>query len=217
MTATRTATKRGRGRAPAAPANPPDVARQLFDANLPLAYHLARKRLARLMPGTRRQAGGIEGMEQTALIGLWAAARGYRADSGVRFSTYAWHTVNGYLLTHLQDAARGLDRKGRAKTYDPADLEWAAEPARPEPACEPEHLAWLRRALRRLRPRDRAVLTMTRLRGGTLDEAARRLGVCRSRAGQLQQQAVASLRAMWERDRAAAARAARRELMGGGR
>lgn len=71
----------------------------LFTKNRRLAFALAR---TRNWPGAEQQD-----VDQEAMIGLWSAARDYRADAGTKFSTFATVVIRRRLDSCVKAATRG--------------------------------------------------------------------------------------------------------------
>ncbi len=110
------------------------------------------------------------------------------------FSTLAYFAVRRTLQREL---SRSLQRRPSACLSELNDGD-GLDVAAPEDEDRPGWLGGedLARGLALLRPRDAAVLRATYLEGRTLEQAADRLGVSRSRVQQLRDRALAALRVL---------------------
>ena len=62
------------------------------------------ERLARALAGRFARSGeSLDDLTQQAMLGLLKAVERYDPDQGVRFSTFAWHTISGELKRYLRD------------------------------------------------------------------------------------------------------------------
>jgi RNA polymerase sigma factor (sigma-70 family) len=143
----------------------------------------------------RRQGGGEISYEealQAGRVGLWCALRGYDAERGTAFSTYAWVAI----CRRIQRRERELNREDRI---------WQGEIPGRRAAPEPE--TWVEQMLiqesllelvGRLPQRLRQVIVGRYGLGGqerrTLTEIGAELGLTGERVRQLQQEALAWLR-----------------------
>jgi RNA polymerase sigma factor (sigma-70 family) len=143
----------------------------------------------------RRQGGGdipYDDALQAGRIGLWRALKGYDAERGTTFSTYAWVAI----MRHIHQAAEELNR---GLEDWPGEVPASWEETLPEEWIEQVLiLETLRELVGRLPERLRQVVVARYGLGDepprTLQDVGAELGLTRERIRQLQQDAPAWLR-----------------------
>jgi len=166
------------------------AARILTERLLPRAYrHAAR------VVGNAAEA---EDIAQDAMLRLWSAAPGWRADGPAKVATWLHGVVANLSVDRLRRAGRAV---GLDDTDDPPD-------AAPDPETrltQPARLAALDAALARLPERQRQAVVLRHIEGFSNPEIAAMLGV-----------GVAAVESLTARGKRAlsAALAARKEALG---
>ena len=158
------------------PGEPPRLAERLW------LRRYARRRFHRfedLLPG--------EELESLADLGFVLATRRYQPDREASFGTYARWWVEG-LLRRAVRRALAQEEERRSAGAPSADAD--AHARRP---LTPETLAWLRRTLERLSPRDREIIVATVVEGRSARSLAPSLGVSPRQAQRLVRRAVGRL------------------------
>lgn len=157
-----------------------EAERELIVRNLPLVRAAARRLYGRGLPR--------EELFQEGAIGLILAARGFRPERGLAFSTYAFSRIMGQMRHAIrrEQAAlrRGLPR-AEADSRIPA-------PDDTEAAATDRVLA--RELLCALEERERELIRLRCMEGLTQKEAAGRLGLTQVQASRAQKRALEKLR-----------------------
>jgi RNA polymerase sigma factor (sigma-70 family) len=150
----------------------------LITDNLPLAHAVAN-RFKGLVPATL-----TDEVESAALLGLTIAARDFDPARGVRFSTYAWPTIRGTIITALRRQTHG----GKTKEFNNSFEGEVAEQYLADNRCTASGLdaaidarARVATLKRRLPMLSRRIIEMRFHRDMTLAEIARK--TCRSECG----------------------------------
>lgn len=160
---------------------PPD----LFESNIGLAMHVLRK----FAPALRGLGIDIDDARQQALLGLWHAARQYRAGA---FASYAVPCIRGYVLM----AQRNRLRESLLATDDAIEAMARSREEAPTVAAErEERAAAVRSALAALTPGDDDVMGALLMHEECQVAVASRLGVSRTRVQQRWNRALPRLRA----------------------
>ena len=172
-----------------------DARNAMVESVLPLVAKLARRYVRRDDPA--------DAFQEAALAVVGAAER-YDPDAEACFVTYAHACARGGLLQSFRRAKRDTPPGGRTLSLDaplsrdPDASTLAAAVAAPRDADPGERLD-ARDLLRTLHPRERAAVE-GRCRGESSTDIGRRMGIRRSRVGQLHARGVERMRRRVERE-----------------
>lgn len=124
---------------------------------------------------------------QIALIALWEAYRSYNPTKA-KFSTFAYHYIQGYLKTELQRQTRKDDNE-----HQPDDVGW--NQIANQLKEESEHDEWfLQDLIKQLKPKQQQFIDLHFMKGMKLTEIAEILGVSYPTVKYWRKQALAVLR-----------------------
>lgn len=142
-------------------------------------------------------------LRQVGYIGLLDAARRFDPNKGASFSSFAGHRIHGAVLDEL----RAIDPVGRYRRERTGPRQMTEQLRTQtlrfdDPALLVDAIAmvWLRREIRRFRPRLRRFMLLHYYGGLTAADAGRRMNVGQVRACQLRDEGLLKLRQrMYER------------------
>jgi len=193
----------------APPAQPVDASRAaaiaLFEANKPLALSIVRRKFGGLLA----QSIGlqIEDFDQMALAGLWHAAQRFDSTRGLKFSSYAWQCIAGFVMTGLNHFRFGRRNSPEAQRHNHMDcrkhlqvvdangwaaIEGIAKTGRhdvTDAAVRNETVEAVNRAIDSMAKESWRKVIRIRMAGGTLQQASEAIGRTKARAQQIERKA----------------------------
>lgn len=176
----------------------------VYDRNALAKEHIHRveiiaKKHLRYLPSSVN----IDDLVSFGMIGLVYALRGYDPERNNQFQTYATLRITGAMLDGLRN---WYGRKGSARreavvfdiNSDDISIE-ILDGYSPEALAEKKETVWIvRKAIKELPPKERAIVTMHDLEGKTLEEIGKVFDLTESRIGQIRKEALLHLRTKLE-------------------
>lgn len=180
---------------------------ELFEKHRGLVSTILRR-----MSATKfARASGLErdDIEQEALRGLWLASLRYRVDGGASFSRYAWLTIQGTVLDHVNrynysgSKAAGCNFSHRQKlkslcmTNDEGEVEqvdFASPEDTFETVCRNEKVSAVQDAVEALQPDRSEAVREHRLKFRILKDVAEESGCSRERIRQRMKKGLDTLK-----------------------